>query len=191
MRRERLLIVDDEADMLEGLRRLLGYELPALEVVTCADPLAAPGLARRARPDAVLLDVKMPGMDGLALLADLKAEDPSLTCIMMTAHGTIEMAVEAIKTGAYDFITKPFRKEQILVAIERALEWQRITRENLELKKQVQEGGSGAGGAGGRRIGGRRGGESAGRGDRRGRGAPAVAGRSPRPPPGRRCPVGA
>jgi len=140
MRRERLLIVDDEADMLEGLRRLLGYERPALEVITCADPLAAPDLARRARPDAVLLDVKMPGMDGLALLADLKAEDPSLTCIMMTAHGTIEMAVEAIKTGAYDFITKPFQKADLLRLLTKGLERNRLILENRDLRSRLGAG---------------------------------------------------
>jgi DNA-binding NtrC family response regulator len=140
MSRERLLIVDDETDMLEGLRRLLGFEVPALEVLTCADPLEALALVRRGRPDVVLLDVRMPGIDGLALLGDLKAEDPSLTCIMMTAHGTIEMAVEAIKTGAYDFITKPFQKSDLLRLLTKGLERNRLILENRALRRRLGTG---------------------------------------------------
>ncbi len=139
MNYDKLLIIDDEVDMLEGIRRLLGYELPELQVATCADPRQAVDIFRRQAPDVVLLDVRMPGMDGIDLLSVLKRHDPLLTCIIMTAHGTIEMAVDAMKAGAYDFITKPFEKETLLRVLEKGLERNRLIRENRVLRGKVEK----------------------------------------------------
>ena len=132
-----LLIVDDEPDMLEGLRRVLGYEMPDLDVTTCCDGRQALALARQRRPDLLLLDVRMPQIDGMALLESLLEEDKSLTCVMMTAYGTIEMAVAAIKAGAYDFIAKPFENEDLLRLLAKGLERNRLILENRDLRQHV------------------------------------------------------
>lgn len=139
MTEDKLLIIDDEIHMLEGVKRLLGYEMPELHVETCADPKKAIALAAREAPDVVLLDVRMPGIDGLAVLGELKQQAPLLTCIMMTAHGTIELAVEAMKAGAYDFITKPFEKETLIRVLVKGLERNRLIRENRELRGKVEK----------------------------------------------------
>jgi DNA-binding NtrC family response regulator len=139
MSREKLLIVDDERDMLAGLKRQLGYEMPGLDVTLCADAPEAGPEAAHLEPDVVLLDVRMPRMDGLEVLGVLKAQDPQLTCIMMTAHGTIELAVQAMKAGAYDFITKPFDLEALKRVLQKGLERNRLLRENLRLRSRVVE----------------------------------------------------
>ena len=139
MTSERLLIIDDEKDMLEGIKRLLGYELTNLQVETCADPRQGIELARQLAPDAVLLDVRMPGMDGIEVMGALKRHDPLMTCIIMTAHGTIELAVDAMRAGAYDFITKPFETETLLRVLDKGLERNRLIRENQALRGKVEK----------------------------------------------------
>jgi DNA-binding NtrC family response regulator len=86
--------------------------------------------------DLVITDLKMPLVDGIDLISIVKKIDPTLPIIMITAYGTIETAEEAIQQGAYDFITKPFRKETILITIKRGLEWKRMQGELAALKKQ-------------------------------------------------------
>jgi DNA-binding NtrC family response regulator len=135
---ERLMIVDDEADMLEGLRRLLGYEMADLRIETFTDPRRAVDAARERPPDLVLLDVRMPEMDGISALKALKRDDPSATCIMLTAHGTIELAVEAIKAGAYDFLTKPFDTDVLVRTLNQGLERNRLIRENRNLRGRLE-----------------------------------------------------
>lgn len=134
----RLFIIDDEKDMLDGLQRLIGYEMPDLARETFADPQSALSEIRRQPPDLVLLDVRMPDIDGMALLKLLLKEDPWLTCIMMTAHGTIELAVAAIKYGAYDFITKPFETEALIRLLVKGLERAQLIRENRNLKNRIE-----------------------------------------------------
>ena len=138
MNGERLVIIDDEQDMLDGLARLLGYELPALACETFVEPRAALDAVRDRPPDLVLLDVRMPDIDGMALLKVLLREVPWLTCLMMTAHGTIELAVAAIKSGAYDFIAKPFETEALVRMLTKGLERNRLIRENRALRDQVE-----------------------------------------------------
>jgi DNA-binding NtrC family response regulator len=133
----RLLIVDDEKDMLEGLSRMLSYELKDVEIVTTSEAQQALRLIRQAPTDLILLDIRMPSIDGLELLAALRKEDPWLTIVMMTAYGTIELAVEAIKRGAYDFIPKPFEKEGLLRVLTKGLERNRLIRENLNLRQRI------------------------------------------------------
>jgi DNA-binding NtrC family response regulator len=79
----------------------------------------------------------MPGMDGLALLQHLHTIDPTLTIVLMTGHGTIEMAVQSLKDGAYDFVEKPFDNERILRTVSRAVERTRLLRENVQLQHQL------------------------------------------------------
>ena len=87
-----------------------------------------------------LLDIKMEGMNGLELLAELRLCDPWMTVIMMTGYGTIEMAVEAIRTGAYDFISKPFDNETPVRVVRKGLERNQLIRENLYLREKVKKG---------------------------------------------------
>jgi DNA-binding NtrC family response regulator len=137
---ERLLIVDDEPDMLEGLKRLLSYQLEGVNILTAAGGQEALRIARQGRVDLILLDVRMPEIGGMDLLEVLLKEDPWLTVILMTAFGSIELAVEAVKKGAYDFITKPFDKEALLRALKKAFERNRLIRENLNLRQRVSDG---------------------------------------------------
>jgi DNA-binding NtrC family response regulator len=139
MNRNRLLIVDDEVDMRNGLQRLLSREFPGLEIIALADAEQTISYLEKDTADLALLDIKMPRMNGLDLLKHLMAKDPWLTAIMMTGFGSIATAVEAIKSGAYDFITKPFKKELICRMLNKAIERNRLIRENYTLKEQVCE----------------------------------------------------
>lgn len=133
----RLIIIDDESDMLEGLKRVLGYEMPDLLCDIFVDPRAALTEVQENPPDIVLLDVRMPEIDGMMLLDVLLKEDPRLTCIMMTAHGTIELAVAAMKCGAYDFITKPFETDLLVRTLTKGSERARLIQENKALKHRI------------------------------------------------------
>ncbi|MDL2266366.1 sigma-54 dependent transcriptional regulator [Desulfovibrio sp. OttesenSCG-928-G15] len=135
--RPRLLIIDDEEGIRISLRGILedeGY--------TVFDaPSAEEGLAflERESVDLVFLDIWLPGMDGLALLEKLHPQYPSLPVLMISGHGTIETAVTAIKKGAHDFIEKPLSLEKVIIAVERALEFSDLKKENRELKEQLGE----------------------------------------------------
>jgi len=134
---ERILIVDDEPDLLRLLKRSLQEEL-GCQIETATSGQEALKLLNKQIFDVVLIDMKMPAMSGLELLELLLEENPWLTVVMMTAHGTIETAVEAMKTGAYDFITKPFDTEAIAFTLQKALERSRLLRENLRLQRDVR-----------------------------------------------------
>ena len=131
-----ILIVDDERDIRELLKEILedeGYE------VSVAENGESARLARRARrPDLVLLDIWMPDVDGISLLKEWSDErGPATPVIMMSGHGTVETAVEATRLGAYDFIEKPLSMARLLVTIARALEADRLARENVGLRKYI------------------------------------------------------
>ena len=131
-----LLIVDDEQDMLQLLRRSLASELTC-KVQTASSAEKALQLLEAHIFDLVLADIKMPGMNGLELLESVKKDTPDLTVVLMTAFGHIEMAVEAMKRGAYDFITKPFELDSLVLRLEKALERSRLIRENLRLQREI------------------------------------------------------
>jgi len=137
MTRQRILIVDDEPDMLQGLKRMLGRELPELEIIIESDPGRVPAIVGRETVDLVLLDIRMPDINGLELLAEIRRIDPVVTVIMMTGYGTIETAVEAMKGGAYDFITKPFERQPLVRALVKGLEHTSLLRENRDLRRRV------------------------------------------------------
>ena len=131
----RVFVIDDEAAMLENCDRLLsnaGYAC-----TTLADPQAFRQLAADARPDVVLTDLRMPGADGMSILAASVADDPTRPVIVMTAHATVASAVAAVRAGAFDYITKPFTADQLLVAVERAVRYRVLTVENRSLRQQV------------------------------------------------------
>ena len=131
---ERILVVDDEPNMLRLLKTIL-MDKTGYEVTTTNNPLEVSKLLQEGHYDLVVTDLKMPLVDGIDLIGIVKNIDASMPIIVITAYGTIETAEEAIQKGAYDFITKPFRKETILITIKRALEWKRMQGELAELKK--------------------------------------------------------
>ncbi|MFO8033018.1 MAG: sigma-54 dependent transcriptional regulator [Desulfohalobiaceae bacterium] len=139
MAKQQLLIVDDEQDMLQGLQRVLSQELKDVEVETCQESGQALGLLQDKDHDLVLLDIRMPDMDGLELLQRIKELDPWITVIMMTAYGSIEVAVQSIKQGAYDFISKPFEMQDLLRLLRKGLERSQLIRENLNLRRHLSE----------------------------------------------------
>ena len=108
----RVLIVDDDAAVCWALEQALSRSGYAVQVA--ADAAAARRAVRRACPDVVLTDVRMPGESGLDLLAALRAEHPSLPVVVMTAHGTMETAIEAVQRGAFDYLPKPIDLERTL-----------------------------------------------------------------------------
>lgn len=133
---ETLLVIDDEQDMLQLLKRSLEPEM-GCNVITASSGEEALRILASEPLDLVLLDMRMPGMDGLEVLQRIRDKHSWLTVIMMTAHGCIETAVQAIKMGAYDFITKPFDHEALVWTLNKALERSRLLRENLKLQRHA------------------------------------------------------
>ena len=128
-----ILIVDDEVDMLALLAMII-TEKTNHRATTTNNPLEVPKLIKEGAFDLLIADLKMPGMGGMELIDEVRKIDKSIPILIITAYGSIESAEEAIHKGAYDYITKPFRKEQILIAINRALEWKEMKREIDYLK---------------------------------------------------------
>ncbi|PHR28459.1 MAG: DNA-binding response regulator [Desulfotalea sp.] len=137
MNKDCLLIIDDEQDMRNGLKRMLARNIENLEVLTAPDAETGLEMIAEIPIDLVLLDVKMPGMSGFDMLRQLSKTSPWLTTIMMTGFGSIETAVEAIKLGAYDFITKPFEKKDICRIIRKSIERKQLIKENYLLKQKL------------------------------------------------------
>ncbi|HEY6214336.1 MAG TPA: sigma-54 dependent transcriptional regulator [Vicinamibacterales bacterium] len=136
MPKSRILVIDDEAAIRDSLRMTLEYE--GYEFVGAATGQEGLALAEREGPDLVLLDVKMPGMDGLEVLDRLRAMNDALPVVVISGHGTISTAVEATKKGAFDFIEKPFASERVLVSLRNALDQRQLRDENRSLKKAVE-----------------------------------------------------
>ncbi len=134
---EKILIVDDEPDMLKLIAMIIREKTP-YEVMTTNNPLEAVELAKSGNFDLIISDLKMPGLDGIELLNAVKQIDADIPVIMITAYGTVESATEAMQKGGFDFITKPFRKEQILFTIDKAIKWLNLQRENKKLKEQLK-----------------------------------------------------
>ncbi|MEW6668465.1 MAG: sigma-54 dependent transcriptional regulator [Thermodesulfobacteriota bacterium] len=138
----RILIVDDEKDMLVLLRRILAEETEH-EVVTESNAQRALELFREQPFDLVVTDLKMPKMDGIQMLEEVRRASPDVSVVILTAYATIETAVEAIQKGAHDYITKPFRRERILLTVNKAMQWQEMLRENKVLREALAEKGGG------------------------------------------------
>jgi DNA-binding NtrC family response regulator len=135
---EKILIVDDEPDMLKLLSMILREKTP-YEVTTTNNPVEALELAKKGSFDLVISDLKMPGLDGIEIIESVKRVDEDTPVIIITAYGTIESASEAMQKGGFDFITKPFKKEQILFTIDKALKWLKMQKENRMLKDQLKK----------------------------------------------------
>jgi len=133
----RILIVDDEENIRLVLRTLLrrhGYEVEAASSGEEALPLV-----ESFGPDVVLADVRMPKMGGLDLLATLRAKGHDATVIVMSAYGNIDLAIEAMKAGAYDYVSKPFKPDEIVLVLRKAEERETLRRENRALREQIQK----------------------------------------------------
>ena len=132
-----ILVIDDKDSMREMLKAALSAEGYDVETEDCGDA----GIARTKEKhyDVVLTDLKMPDISGMDVLSRVKAHDPDSAIIVMTAYGTIETAVEAMKRGAFDFLQKPFDTSHLHMVIERALENQRLVAENHLLREELAE----------------------------------------------------
>jgi len=133
----RILVADDE----DGVRWVLekGLREAGYEVTSVKDGESALRHAEADVPDLIFLDVRMPGLDGLAVLGRLRAGRPDALVIVMTAHGTMETAIQAMQRGAYDYLAKPFDLDEVLLLAERALTARRLTQEVAELRTGLQE----------------------------------------------------
>ncbi|RME39400.1 MAG: sigma-54-dependent Fis family transcriptional regulator [Planctomycetota bacterium] len=132
-----ICVVDDQELLRESLSATLARE--DHRVTAFADPVEALGEIKRNRFDLVLTDLKMPRMDGLTLIAEMRSAGCDTPVIMMTAYATIPTAVEAMKRGAFDYIQKPFEAEAVVVLVERALEHARLQRDNEALRASVED----------------------------------------------------
>jgi len=132
----RILVVDDEEDLRQGLAETLQGE--GHQVETAAEGWGALEQARALRFDLALVDLKMPGMDGMVVLDQLKQLSPETLVVMITGHATVESAVAAMKLGAYDYLTKPFKLEQVRLVVRRAVEQKRLADENRRLRQEVE-----------------------------------------------------
>ena len=132
----RILVIDDEKDMLLLLSRIITEE-GAYQVVTESDPLRAMALFKEQPFDLVLTDLKMPKMNGIEVLEQVKRTSPDVSVIILTAFATIDNAVAAVHKGAYDYLTKPFQRERLLLTIEKVMALQELVRENMTLRQAL------------------------------------------------------
>ncbi|MEO7094632.1 MAG: response regulator, partial [Polyangiales bacterium] len=133
--RPRVLVVDDEKFIRDILADFLGME--GYEVRTAEDGQAALQEMSRGSYDVVISDLKMPKMGGIELLDEIAKRTPNVLTVIMTGFGTVETAIDAMKRGAYDYVLKPFKVEEVVHIIQRALEKQRLSAENLRLREAV------------------------------------------------------
>jgi two-component system response regulator AtoC len=135
--RERILVIDDEKNMRHMLAVLLEKE--GYEVATAGDGKEGLDLAGETYFDVILCDVKMPVMDGMTFLEKFQEMKLESTVIVMSAYGTLDTAIEAMKRGAYDYVSKPFKTDEILLTLRKAEERERLRRENRRLQQSIQE----------------------------------------------------
>lgn len=137
---EHILIVDDEPDFAHGLARLVSRDFPAASVSVALSGAEALHIIQGSGVALLLTDLRMPDMDGMELMQQAMTVDPTTSVILLTAHGSIETAVAALKNGAYDFLTKPVRREELQRTLNKALERIRILKENKRLRQMMQQG---------------------------------------------------
>jgi DNA-binding NtrC family response regulator len=135
---EKILVIDDELDMLALLRMII-EDNTDYTVETTNNPSEGLKMIIEDEYDLVVSDLKMPGMDAMELFDEMKEIKPDLPMIIITAYGSLEISEEAMKKGVADFITKPFRKDNILFTIRRVLELAKVKKENIALKEKLSE----------------------------------------------------
>ena len=132
-----ILIADDEPGIRSSLQKLLEFE--GYRVLLAEDGPRALELSRERAVDLVLLDIKMPGMDGLEVLSHVHADQPQLPVVIISGHGTIQTAVEATRLGAFDFVEKPVDADRLLLVIRNGLAQRKLLKENVTLKAEVRQ----------------------------------------------------
>ncbi len=132
---QKILIIDDEISILESLADILQDE--GYRVITATSAEEASSILTEETPDLVILDVWLPHKDGIEFLRDLKQEFPALSVIIISGHGTVEIAVEAIKLGAFDFLEKPLSYDRVVVTVANALKFRALEEENLRLRARI------------------------------------------------------
>lgn len=133
----KVLIVDDEPDMAENLQRMLqgsGYE-----AVVETQSLRALECVERERPDLILTDLRMPGLDGIALLEQIRQRQAQVPVIMLTAYASVDSAVEAMQKGASDYVAKPCSREELVLKVQKALAWRQLEEENRFLRERIAD----------------------------------------------------
>ena len=136
MAQPRILVIDDEAAIRDSLRMILEYE--DYRFVGAASGQEGLEIVQRERPDVVLVDIKMPGMDGMEVLRKLRALDEGLPVIMISGHGNNATVVEAIKSGAFDFFEKPLSSERVIVTLQNVLRQSELSTENRDLRVAME-----------------------------------------------------
>lgn len=131
-----ILIVDDEKNTREGLARALKRQYRVFAAESAETALS---VLSEETVDLMLSDIRMPGEDGLSLLKTVRQRYPSVLCILLTAYGSIETSVEAMKSGAYDFLTKPVNLDQLDIKLDQALKTRKLESENRELRKRLDD----------------------------------------------------
>jgi two-component system response regulator PilR (NtrC family) len=131
----KVLVVDDEESIREFFEIMLKRE--GYEVWTASNGKEALERLKKGRADLILSDIQMPEMSGLELLSKVKEQDPEALMIMITAFGSTETAVEAMKLGAYDYVQKPFKIDEVKIILRQALERKQLQSENVQLKKEL------------------------------------------------------
>ncbi|MFH1243782.1 MAG: sigma-54 dependent transcriptional regulator [Pseudomonadota bacterium] len=137
MSQHRVLVIDDEENMRHMLKVMLGKAGYAVE--SASDGIKALERMEESDFDFILCDIRMPRMDGMTFLKKAKEKYPEKTFVMMSAYGTVETALEAMKEGAYDYISKPFKKDEVLLTLKKAEERERLKEENLRLRTKIQD----------------------------------------------------
>ena len=132
-----VLVVDDDQANLDSVARI--FQREGLETLTAHNGTEALELLRRPEVSVMVTDLMMPGMDGQELLKAARTIRPDVEVVLMTAYGTVETAVAAMKDGAYDFITKPLKRHALVKAVQKALEKHDLTAENRVLKAKLAE----------------------------------------------------
>jgi two-component system, NtrC family, response regulator AtoC len=137
LRPSRVMVVDDDAETLALLHEIVAKE--GFEVETAEDAETALRRLEQWQPELVITDIHMPGMDGLVLLAAVREKEPDIPVVLLTAYGSLKTAVDAIKAGAFDYLSKPFVVEDIRLVVRRALEHTKLVRENRSLRGQLRD----------------------------------------------------
>src|SRR6266849_26095 len=133
-----ILIVDDDTALLQALPQALNLRIDGIQVDTSDSALEALKLIREHDYDAIVSDIKMPGMDGLALLEKIRELRPETPALLITGHGEHELAVQALRGGAYDFIQKPIDRDYVVAALYRAIQTHQLRRQVREHQRALE-----------------------------------------------------
>ena len=125
----RILLIDDDTALLDALPRALKLRLNGIEIDTCETAADALERIKQADYDAIVSDIKMPGMDGLALLGEIRELRPKTPTLLITGHGEHDLAVQALRGGAYDFVQKPIDRDYFVASLRRAIQLRNLDRE--------------------------------------------------------------